>query len=73
MRYGRVLPENLEYLIDLGVARKQRCSFADHLRKDAADRPHVDSRGIVARAKKDFWCSVPQRHHLQAQMGSVSI
>ena len=36
------LPENLEYLVYLRVPREKRFPCA-HLRKDAADRPHVDT------------------------------
>jgi hypothetical protein len=64
VRYSIVLPKYLEYLVDLGITREQRCAFTDHLRKDAANGPHVDSCRIVTRAKEDFWCSVPEGYHL---------
>ena len=43
------MPEDLEELVDLGIARKERF-LVDHLYKNAADRPHVNRGGVVLRA-----------------------
>ena len=35
-----------------------------HLVENASNAPHVDGCGVLCRAKKDIWRSVPQSHHL---------
>lgn len=45
------LPEDLENLVNFRVAWEEWDAAHDHLRKDAPDRPHVNSGGVVARAK----------------------
>ncbi len=53
------LPEDLEDLVNLGVAREQGLAGA-HLGKDAADRPHVDAGGVLAAAEQNLRGAVPE-------------
>mmetsp|Transcript_36102 Transcript_36102/g.93777 ORF Transcript_36102/g.93777 Transcript_36102/m.93777 type:complete len:558 (-) Transcript_36102:101-1774(-) len=55
--------EDVEDLVDLAVAGEERAA-ADHLRKDAADGPDVNRRGVVLGAQEDLGRAVPQRDHL---------
>mmetsp|Transcript_12080 Transcript_12080/g.30515 ORF Transcript_12080/g.30515 Transcript_12080/m.30515 type:complete len:653 (-) Transcript_12080:267-2225(-) len=54
--------EDVEDLVDLAVAGEERAA-ADHLRKDAADGPDVNGRGVVLGAQEDLGRAVPQRDH----------
>lgn len=58
------IPEDLEDLINLRVAGEERLACA-HLGKDGTDGPHVDSGGVLAATKQNFWGSVPQRDNLK--------
>ena len=57
---SRHVPENAEDLIDFRVAREEGRTHR-HLGKDAAHRPHVDRRIVVARAQQDLGRAVPER------------
>lgn len=48
------VPENLEDLVNLGITREQRLARA-HLSKDAAHRPHVYTRRVLAATEQNFW------------------
>ncbi len=52
------LPEDLEDLIDFGVAREERPP-STHLGENAADRPHVDASRILSSSEKDLGRTVP--------------
>jgi hypothetical protein len=47
----KIIPEDFEYLINLGVSREQWGSLHGHFGEDASHRPHINSGGIVARAE----------------------
>ena len=57
------LPEDLKKFINLRIPW-EKWMLCDHFRKNTANRPHIDWRGIVVRAKQNLWCSVPECHHL---------
>lgn len=56
---GLCVPEDLEDLVNLRVAREQRLAGA-HLSKNAANRPHVDAGRVLAAAEQDLGRAVPQ-------------
>lgn len=60
---GADVPENLENLVNLRVAREERLARA-HLGKDAADGPHVDARRVLAAAEENLGGAVPERDDL---------
>ena len=47
-------PEDLEDLVNLGVAREQGLAGA-HLSEDAANRPHVDAGRVLSATQKNLW------------------
>src|SRR5690242_19283230 len=57
------VPEDLEDLVNLGIARKQRLARA-HLGEDASHRPHVNSGRVLAATGQDFGCAVPESDNL---------
>ena len=59
--------EDLEDLIDLRVAWEKRLS-GTHFGENTADRPHVDSGGVLTTAQKDLGCTVPERDDLYAEV-----
>ena len=58
-------PEDLEYLVYLGVPREER-ALGHHLREDVAHGPHVHGQRVGLAAEKDLGGSVPEGHHLHA-------
>lgn len=57
------LPENLEDLVNLGIAWKEWLLGA-HLSEDTANRPHVYASRILSATEQDLWSTVPQRNNL---------
>ena len=55
--------EDLEDLVDLTVAHKQRLPL-DHLCEDAPSRPQVHSQGVGSLSKQDLGAAVPQSDDL---------
>jgi len=53
------IPEDLEDLINLRVAREQRLARA-HLGEDATDRPHVDTGRVLTTPQQDLRGTVPE-------------
>ena len=51
--------EDLENLVNLAVSREQWLARR-HLREDAPDTPHVDSRAVLAATKQDLGRTVPE-------------
>ena len=51
--------EDLEDLIDLGIAWEERLA-GRHLGEDAADRPHVDASRVLTTTEKNLRCAVPE-------------
>lgn len=51
--------ENLEDLVNLRVAREERLA-SSHLCEDASDRPHVDTRTVLASTEQDLGRPVPE-------------
>ena len=60
---GADVPENLENLVNLRVAREERLACA-HLGKDAPDGPHVDAGRILATAEQDLGGTIPEGDNL---------
>jgi hypothetical protein len=51
--------EDLEDLVDLRVAREEWLA-SSHLGEDAANRPHVNTSGVLAATKQNFRRAVPE-------------
>lgn len=51
--------EDLEDLVNLGVAGEQRLA-GGHLGENAADRPHVDTGGVLATTEQNLGSAVPE-------------
>ena len=58
------LLEDLEDFVDLRVTGEERFAGA-HLSEDGADRPHVDTGGVLTTAEQDFGSSIPEGDDLQ--------
>lgn len=57
------VPEDLEDLVNLGIAREERLA-GTHLGEDAADGPHVNAGGVLASTEQDLRGAVPQSNDL---------
>ena len=55
--------EDFENLVDLRVTHEEWAAL-NHLCKDAASRPQVDSKGVGFLAEQNFWATVPKCHDL---------
>lgn len=55
--------EDLEDLVDLGVAWEERFA-GGHLGEDAANGPHVDTSGVLTTTEQNFWRAVPESDDL---------
>lgn len=60
------LPEDLEELVDLGIAREE-WAFRDHLDEDRTDGPNIDRWGVRLAPEQDFRWTVPQRDDLMRE------
>jgi hypothetical protein len=69
-RCTHFLPEDLEDLVNLRIAREQWL-LGDHFGEDASHRPHVDTGGVLATSQENLGSSVPERDDLcSCQLGS---
>lgn len=59
------IPEDLEYLIYLTVTGEKWVASHNHFGKDATDRPHVNSGGVMSGPEEDFGCAIPQCYYLK--------
>lgn len=57
-------PEYLEQFINLRIPRKQ-WTLVHHLSKYTTHRPDINRGRVMAGTQQYFWCSVPERHHLE--------
>ena len=58
--------EDFEYLIDFGIASKNRPSLIE-LGKDAANGPGVDAKGVLSLPEQNFGRAVPQCFDFMSQ------
>jgi len=55
---GEGILEDLEDLVNFGVAREQRLS-STHLSKDGSHGPHIHACGVLSATEKNFWGTIP--------------
>jgi len=63
------IPENLEDLINFGVAREEWFSGA-HLGEDCSNRPHIYTGRVLPTSKKNLGGTIPQRDNLAVELAS---
>jgi hypothetical protein len=65
----RYIPENLEDLINFGVAREEWSSGA-HLSEDYSNRPHIYTSRVLPASKKNLRGTIPQCDNLAVELVS---
>ena len=55
------------------ICTREELFPCEHLCKDAADRPHVDGRGVRLSPHKQLWSAVPASRHIGGHTVVVAV